>query len=229
MERERKILELAQKHAHGFEVPFTSLVVIGRRIASSTLETARTRNCGLILMGWKGYTNTADKILGEVADAVVKNVRTDLMLVKLTGDSLSKKLLLPTAGGQHATRAETYAASLATSEGSSVTVASVVGLGADADTRQKSTTLLEGASSRLAAAKVTQVDTQLIESDTVAEGIVEAGKDYDAIVVGATRQPWFREFFFGNIPYQIAQGSDKTVILVKNDNRVKGFISRTLG
>lgn len=228
IESQRDILELAQENANKFDIPFTSLVVIGRRIANSILETARVRGCGLILMGWKGYTNTADKILGEVSDAVVKNARTDLMLVKLVGDKVPKKFFLPTAGGEHALQAEGYTASLARTEDSSMTVASIVLEGASDDVRKKTEALLEAANKRLAEENIPNGNTKIIDSDSIVAGIVEAGGPYDAIVVGATRQPWFRKFFFGNIPYQIAQGTDRTVILVKRYNRVKGFLSRTV-
>jgi amino acid transporter/nucleotide-binding universal stress UspA family protein len=228
IEAQRGILEQAQTYAHQQEVPFTSLVVIGRRIAGSILETARTRNCGLILMGWKGYTNNKDKILGEVADAVVKNARTDLMLIKLAGEGIPKRILLPTAGGQHAMQAEAYTAPLARVEGSSITVTSVVGKDAPMDVRDKTNGLLKGAQDRLSERNVNEVHSHIIESDTITEGIITTGREYDAIVVGATRQPWFRKFFFGNIPYQIAQESTCTVILVKHYDRVKGFLRRTL-
>lgn len=228
IEKQRSILEQAQKVAHQHEVPFTSLVVIGRRIAGSILETARTRGCGLILMGWKGYTNNKDKILGEVADAVVKNARTDLMLIKLAGEGLPKRILLPTAGGTHAMQAETYTAPLARAEGASITVTSVVGTDAPQDVRDRTQGLLKGVQDRLTEREVPNIHTHIIESDAITEGIIQTGRDYDAIVVGATRQPWFRKFFFGNIPYQIAQESTCTVILVKHYHRVKGFLLRTL-
>lgn len=228
IESQRDILELAQEHANKHNIPFTSLVVIGRRIASSILETARTRNCGLILMGWKGYTNTSDKILGEVSDAVVKNARTDLMLVKLVGNQVPRKFLLPTAGGEHALQAEAYTASMARTPDSSLTVASVVLNGASEDSRQKTHAVLETAKKRLEEENLPNGKTLVIESDSVTAGIIETGGQYDAIVVGATRQPWFKKFFFGNIPYLIAQDTDKTVILVKRYNRVKGFLSRTI-
>lgn len=228
IESQRDILELAQKHAHKFDIPFTSLVVVGRRIASSILETARVRNCGLILMGWKGFTNTKDKILGEVADAIVKNARTDLMMVKLVGDQVPKSFLLPTAGGEHALRAEHYTASLVDKKEGSLTVSSVVSSRASAESRKKTNIMLEGARRRLEVAEVPNPKATVIASDNVVSGIVEASRDFDAIVVGATRQPWFKKFFFGNIPQQIAQETDKTVILVKRYNKVKGFLSRTV-
>ena len=58
--------------------------------------------------------------------------------------------------------------------------------------------------------------------------VIEAGKEYDAIVVGATRQPWYRKFLYGNIPEIIAKNSDRSVILVKRYNRVTGLLRRAV-
>lgn len=228
IERERQILEEARKQTGGFEVGFTSLVVVGRRISTSILETARSRHCGLILMGWKGYTDSKDKILGEVSDAVVKNTRTDLMLAKLVGTEVPKRFLLPTAGGEHAMQAEIYTAALTKDEDTSITMASVLLDVTSSDAREKTKSVLEMAEQRLKTKEVPNIATEVIQSHSVTEGIIKAGEDFDAIVVGATRQPWFKKFFFGNIPHQIAKGSDKTVILVKHYNKVRGFLSRTL-
>jgi nucleotide-binding universal stress UspA family protein len=97
--REKKILELAYSHSQNYGIPLTSLLRIAHNPARAILETARERDCDLIIMGWKGYTSTARKIFGEVVDDVVNHARSDLMLVKFAGDNPLKKFLLPTAGG----------------------------------------------------------------------------------------------------------------------------------
>ncbi|MDH3530798.1 MAG: amino acid permease, partial [Acidobacteriota bacterium] len=82
-EKEREILEPAHERAAGLGVPITTLVRIGHNAARAILETARERDCELIIMGWKGYATTRQKILGEVTDAVVTHAKSDIMLVKL--------------------------------------------------------------------------------------------------------------------------------------------------
>ena len=57
------------------------------------LETADQRDCDLIVMGWKGYTSTAKKVLGEVVDTVVDHARADVMLVKQTSREPLRRLL----------------------------------------------------------------------------------------------------------------------------------------
>ena len=108
VERERRILEQAHVRAKANGVRISSLVVIGRNPARAILETARERHCDLIVLGWKGYTSTANRILGEVVDDVVNLARADIMLVKLVGKMEFKNILLPTTGEyMHAWRSDT--------------------------------------------------------------------------------------------------------------------------
>ncbi len=75
--REHQILEKA--HAQAYDLPMTSLVRVGHNVAKAILETARERNCDLIILGWKGYSTTAQKILGEVTDSIVNSVNVILL------------------------------------------------------------------------------------------------------------------------------------------------------
>ena len=54
-------------------------------------------------MGWKRYTTTHDRIMGEVTDKVVRHTPCDLITVKLMGDRPIQRILITTAGGPHAT------------------------------------------------------------------------------------------------------------------------------
>ncbi|MEE9241343.1 MAG: amino acid permease, partial [bacterium] len=106
VERERRILEQAHAQARERGVHMTSLIRVGYNTARAILETSRERECDLILLGWKGYTTTAKRILGEVVDDVVTLARTDLMMVKMVDKVSLKKVLLSTTGGENARLAE---------------------------------------------------------------------------------------------------------------------------
>ena len=69
-----------------------SLIRVGHDPARAVLETARERNCDLILLGWKGYTSTARRILGEVVDAVVTHARADVVLHHVRSHSQGQRL-----------------------------------------------------------------------------------------------------------------------------------------
>ena len=229
VEREQEILDLARHKAIELDVPTTSLVRVGHDAARAILETARERHADLIVIGWKGQASKTRHILGEVTDVVVNNARTDIMLAKLVGDETPKNLLLPTAGGDHAIRAEEFAGYLAKAQGGSLTLCTVLEPDASDEWRISETERLNAARDRvMESTELTEVSVEMIQHRDVSEGIVAAGQNHDAIVVGAAGQSFSRQVLFGSIPEEIARDSERTVIVVKRHRSVKALLGRVM-
>ncbi len=228
VERERQVLEHAHAEAQKYGIPVTSLVRVGHNAARAILETARERQCDLILMGWKGFTTTGHKILGEVTDAVVAHARRDIMLVKLAGDGPLKRFLLPTAGGAHARCAEQYLASIARSSNGALTVCSVAEPDASEEKIAEIEDQLEQAELRLTATNELEVTSKIISHTSVINGIVQEARGYDAVVVGASRDKMYKQILFGTIPESIAKKTNQSVILVRQYEPVKDLIGRVM-
>ncbi len=212
--RERPILEMANRYALENNIPFKSQIEVGHNPAHTIIRSAQELECDLIIMGWKGFTTTAERILGEVADNVVQNTPTDLMLVKLVAGTRLENWLLPTAGGQHAIRAEEYAASIARTNGGSLTFCSVLSPNVGESVIEGTEKILEKAVGRVAPENGIKVEKKIIRNDSINRGILDESKNYDAIMLGATEHR-FRKILFGSIPQTIAKESLKTVVLVK--------------
>ena len=181
--REERLLRLARTRALAHNVPVTSVVQIGHGVARAILESARTRDSDVIVLGWKGYTSTARRILGEVTDDVVTHARRDIILVKLVGEQLPKRLLLPSAGGPHAERAEEYAADIARSQGGRLTLCSVLKPDASPQQATAEQERLQQATERIqTTAGLADVATRVIHHGSVVAGILEAAQEHDAIV-----------------------------------------------
>ncbi|MGW8319795.1 MAG: universal stress protein, partial [Candidatus Promineifilaceae bacterium] len=45
--------------------------------------------------------------------------------------------------------------------------------------------------------------------------ILEAAQDCDLVVIGATKEPLFRNLLMGNVSQRVAEGADCPVIIVK--------------
>lgn len=229
IEKEQHILELAHTTAQGYGVPVTTLLRIGQNAARAILETSRERNADLILLGWKGFSTNADRILGRVVDAVVTNARTDIMLVKGISEAMGEKYLLPMAGGVHAHKASEYIASIVRQERSQLTICKVVPPDASPDTLNEANSRMEETLVHLAAQPGTHVVSKLIPSASVPEGITQEAEAHDAIVIGAAGYGVYKRILFGNIPEAIAKGTSKPVILVKHYHPVKSLIGRVMG
>lgn len=212
--KERPILEMAKRYADQNNIPLKLQIEVGHDPALVIMDSAKRLDCDLIIMGWKGFTTTSEKILGEVADAVVSNAKTDLMLVKVVAGNRLENWLMPTAGGKHAIQAEQYAASLIRANNGSMTFCSVVPPNAGESIVEGTQTMLKKAIDRVLDTGKLEVKSTIIRNKSVTQGILEESKNYDAIMVGATEHR-FKKFLFGSIPEVIAKESLKTVVLVK--------------
>ncbi len=228
VERERRILEHAHAQARTHGVHLTSVIRVGYNTARAILETSRERECDLILFGWKGYTTTAKRILGEVVDDVVTHARTDLMMVKMVGEVSLKKVLLSTTGGVNARLAEKYAGSLVRSQNGVVTVCGVVGQTASRENEEMVSRWLEEAANRMAEGNGMTIESKLVRHNSVSVGIIQEAENHDAVVLGAARDSFYKRVLFGNIPESVAKHTDKTVIVFKKQSPVKALFGRVM-
>lgn len=229
VEREQIALKQARKFAENLGVPAHTLVRIGYNIARAVLETSSDRHCNLIILGWKGHSTHAEKILGAITDDVVTHAKSDIMLVKLVGDAPIKDILLPTAGGEHAQCAEQYAHSLAKANEGFITVCQVVSDTSTPEQVKFSKENLTKAINRLGEKNSIRLEQELIKNNSIAEGIAKEADKHDAVMIGAAGQSIYPQILFGNIPEEIAKHTDKTVIVVKHYHRVKALIGKVIG
>ncbi len=228
VERERRILEQAHVRAKANDVKISSLVIIGRNPARAILETARERHCDLIMLGWKGYTSTANRILGEVVDDVVNLARADIMLVKLVGEMKLKNILLPTTGGIHARLAERYTALIASAYNARLVVSTVVSPEDGGAHKHFVEQGLSEAVGRINDESSVHVESQIIAHKSVSVGIIRASEEYDAIAMGAAGESFYKQILFGSIPENVAKHTDKTVIVYKHYSPVKALVGRVM-
>ncbi len=230
IEAEAEMLRRLQALEARLDVPITTEVRVGHNVGRAVLEAAREDRSHLIVLGWKGFTTTARKILGEVTDNVVRLGRADIMLVKFGAEpSAPRRILLPTAGGVHARKAAGYASALADAQDGRLTLAAFVPSDAPASRTA-------GQQERLAAEKaaLTEGDasppalasTRILEGAGVAESIIRAAADYDAVMVGASEDSFSQRILFGTIPERIAREAPGTVIVFKSHDRVRAFVGR---
>lgn len=229
VEEERQLLDQARAIGRDAGVRVSALVRVGHSASRAILETAAQHRCDLTIIGWKGYASTKRRILGEITDTVVEHSRSDILVARLVGDDLPKRLLLPSAGGEHARRAATYAADIADFTGGSLTLSTVLAPDAQEElvTSERERLGLLESQLREAGTKA-EIQTTLVHHRAVAAGILEAGKDYDAIVVGAAGAGFWSTKMFGSVPEQIAREADRSVFIVKRYRPLEALVRRVM-
>ena len=204
------------------------MIRVGHNVARAVLETARDKRVDTIVLGWKGYTATARRILGDVVDDIVGHAKCDIMLIKHVPGESFRNILLPTAGGVHARRAESYATALARYYDGAVTVCSVIAPDAGEETRAQVTGRLNKAVHRLLKEEELEVHRKTIRHSSVSVGIIKEAEDYDALMLGATERGLNRQILLGNITEMIAKRCNRPVIIVKHYNPVKELLGKVM-
>ena len=203
IEAEARTLERLEALEGELGVPVTTEVRVGRSVSRSILEAHREDRSHLVILGWKGYTAAARRILGEVTDDVVRLARADIMLVRFgPGRTVPSRILLPSAGGLHARKARGYALAM-TEGGGELTLAAVVPAGVPEGRRAEEAKRL--AAEREDLPEDAPVDTRVLAGAGVVEGIVGASDGYDAVMVGASGDSFSQRILFGTIPERIAR------------------------
>ena len=73
-------------------------------------------------------------------------------------------------------------------------------------------------------------ERKIIESKSIAGGIAKASRDFDLVVIGAAKEPFFRKMLFGEIPEKVARYSPSSVLMVKKyEGVVKSLLKRVFG
>lgn len=231
VEAERDLLTKLQKMEESLEVPISTEIRVGQNVGRAVLESAREDRSDLILLGWKGYTTTARRILGEITDDVVRLGRADIMLVKFGSDTtVPKSILLPSAGGNHARQAQSYAADMVRERDGRLTLISALPLDSTAEQREGEAKRLaeerEALSDAEGAGRLGEVDMRVVEGVGVSDAILAAAEGYDAVMVGASEQSFSTRILFGTVPERIAKESGSTVIVLKSHDPMRAMVGR---
>ncbi|MEN8247598.1 MAG: amino acid permease [Bacteroidota bacterium] len=221
-------LNQARKIAKEAQIEFSTDIIIAHNTAQGMLAGIKKHKAHMLVMGWKGYTNARGRIFGETADRVIRMAPCDLMVLKISDEIKFEKILLPTAGGPNAKLACEVAGIVAESYDSKITAGYVIPENASSEEvaageERISRTLTKEGGSVIS-------EDQLIESKSIAGGIAKESMKYDLVVIGATREPLFKQILVGDIPEKVVRYSPTSVLMVKKyEGVVKSLMKRILG
>ncbi len=206
------LLRTAQAYAQEHGMRVVSDIRVAHRVEEGILSAADDERADLVVMGWKGYTTTRERIFGEIIDRVVNRVKGDIAVVKLMENPSFRRILLPTAGGPHTELAAELLEPIVAAHNAEVTACYVVPEDADAEQEREAQRWIQRT---LRHVDLGEVEHRIIRSQSVAAGIAGAGANYDLIVVGAARTGLFQQLLFGEVPDRIGRYANTSVMLVK--------------
>ncbi|MFZ0455219.1 MAG: amino acid permease [Ignavibacteriaceae bacterium] len=222
------LLNKARKIGQEHKIEIETDIVIGHHSSQGILAAAYQHNAGMLVMGWKGYTKTRDRIFGEIADKVIRFAPCDLMMLKIGESRELKNCFLPTAGGPNARLASTVLNAIAKDLKLSVTAGYITGENASSEQikigNQSIITTLNNLDPDIDRSE------KIIKSKSIAGGIAKTSREYDLVVIGAAKESLFHKMLFGEIPEKVARFSPTSVLVVKRyEGILKNILKKILG
>jgi len=222
------LLNKAKKIGQEFKIEIETDVIIGHHASQGILAATYQHNASMLVMGWKGFTKTRDRIFGEIADRVIRFAPCDLMMLKIGESNKIENCFLPTAGGPNAELASTILNSIAKELNLSVTAGFITREDPSQEQIEFGNNSIKATLSNLDPG--IRSKEKLIKSRSIAGGIAKAGKDFDLVIIGAAKEPLFRKMLFGEIPEKVARFSPTSVLVVKRyEGIVKNILKKVLG
>jgi len=225
----RAYLEEVIKQAKERDVPVHTIIRLGRNVASAIRRTALENASDLIVLGWPGYTNTAGRLFGSVADPIVDNPPTDVVVVRYRKRRPIRKVLVPVSGGLNSRRAVRMAVPMARAgeEGPAlITLLHVLPPGASEGDRVRGQRAIEDL---LDGVDYDRIEIKLIEAPDPVNAILEFSKGYDLIVLGASEEPLFKNLLVGTFAERVARRAEVTVMMVKRrSGPIQSFVRKAI-
>ncbi len=225
----RAYLEEVIRQAKKRDVPVHTIIRLGRNVASAIRRTALENASDLIVLGWPGYTKSSGRLFGSVADPIVDNPPTDVVVVRYRQRRPVRKVLVPVAGGPNSRRAVRMAVAMARAgeDGPAlVTLLHILPPGASTGDRVRGQRAVEDL---LEGVEYDRIEIKMLEAPDPVEAILENSQGYDLIVIGATDEPLFKNLLVGTMPERVARRASVTVMMVKRrSGPLQSFVRKAI-
>lgn len=194
------------------------VIRLAHRSAQAIIDTAREIRADLVIMGWHGGSKDPHKVIGRNIDQIYDNLNCNVLTIRPSQYGKAQKVLVPLYDINQLGYAVQVAATLTPDPSTQLDVLHVFSpeMAPDTETEIKRkfnvgiNTLVnhppEGTG---------KITFQPVTADDAVQTIVDTAADYDYVVIGATRDSWLKQRFFGSKPARIAQNSVTPVVLIR--------------
>ncbi|MDP8957893.1 MAG: amino acid permease, partial [Actinomycetota bacterium] len=208
-----RVAELAERFP---DATIDSIVGVGHRVSQVITDIAQREEADTIVLGWQGTVHES-RVRGSVAQAVVAEAPTDLLVIKDHGlPEQVGELLLGVSPGLRAGTALSVAIQLARGFGARLRLVTILlphGQEKRADLERWLEELAEQV--RSAGLPAEQLVTEVIEGESVIRTLAREGANSDLLVIGASRDWVLRQHLLGSIPDRLANRLGRTIVMVK--------------
>lgn len=229
------VLERAIDAGEETGVEVTGTVVVARHLASGILQAGEAVDADALLIGWERSRRRSDAVLGTVVDSLLERSQMDVLVERIgtTADGV-ESVLVPVAGSPHAALAARAGGAIAAANDARLVLLSITTDDVDHETAQNAVETTEQALLEMwegpdvAKDRAINVHSAVADGTDIADTIVAESAAHDVILMGATRGGALRRRLVGSNAREVAQRTDKTVILTQHSTAQTGPL-RLLG
>lgn len=215
----RPPLQKVVTQGQDLEVPVHTMIRLGRSVPDAILKTIAENGSDMILFGWPGTSGTNEQLFGSVIDRIISNPPADIAILRYRPYSEFRRIMVPIAGGPNSRLAVHTALAVARNMPYEAIVVLVHVIVGDVDPVQG-----ESRANNAFRYSTHGIDypfeKRIVNANSPVEGILEAANDGDLVIIGATKEPRFRNLLMGNVAQQVAEGAQSPVIIVKRQSTV---------
>ncbi len=192
----------------------TAEAVTTRSVAEAIIQSAKNKRCDLIVMGSSQRTIAEKVLFGNIVDGVLRSAPCDVAVFSYTNDMKPiryEKILVPTSGYLHATRALEVAITLQRKFKGSIT-SMYVSKKAESEEAEA---ILEGVNRMARGSGVNH--SAIFFAGNVADSIIKVAGEgkYDLIIIGATERPAYHKWLLGSTADEVVKRAPCNVLVVR--------------
>jgi amino acid transporter/nucleotide-binding universal stress UspA family protein len=211
VEERKRTLERLKSYSEMRGIRTRAIVLVSHEVVTSIIDTAKDQAVNVIIVGWKGYTNTQKRVLGRKLDDIVRKTPCDIMVLKAEGKLKPHRIMILSGGLWHVSKATEVAADIAQMYESRVTILNVIVnerylvRAADYSKRLK----------KIVESRKVPVIIKETRPESFISGVVAESLETDLLVIGSSAAKKWDQFAFGAIQDVIAKNAKCPVLVYK--------------
>jgi nucleotide-binding universal stress UspA family protein len=211
------------------------LLRVGHRPADAIIDTVEEHDCNVVVMGWQGRSTDPRTVVGSNIDRIVKDSNANVVVARGDVHLPAGRILVPIQHPRHGHLMAGLAALMASEEEAYIELVHVVREGTTPQERANRAAELRESLSDLDVDPVEGITNGRskrrfrirIEAGDVVETLTERSKDFDLMMMGASRESWVRRKVWGDKTARVANEIDTPVMLANlRTGRLKFNVSQ---